>query len=297
MRASVVLQTPDGARHQLGHGDFIGRLWTAALVLDDPRVSEAHALVSLRDGALRLLSLRGRFAVDGKPLRELTLVEGQEIALAQGLTLRVVAVHLPASVLSLAMEGLARQPLASACWLVTRPQPELLGRPPKQPAAAFWFTGGSWRARIGDGAVQEVDVGWTTSIDGHAVELVPFALERVGQATRLGGKVDAPLRIVSHFDTVVIEREGVTTLTLAGVSARLVSELMELQAPLEWQALTAALWPEQRDERLRRSRFDTVVGRVRRKLRQASVRPDLIRADGSGKYLLHLEPGDEAVLA
>ena len=37
------------------------------LHVDDARVSEAHALVSLRGRELQLLALRGRFAVDSTP--------------------------------------------------------------------------------------------------------------------------------------------------------------------------------------------------------------------------------------
>ena len=63
MRAYVQLRLTDGQRRDLGSGDIIGRMPTAALVLDDARVSEAHALITLRAGELRLLPLRGRCAV------------------------------------------------------------------------------------------------------------------------------------------------------------------------------------------------------------------------------------------
>ena len=42
-------------------------MWSAALHLDDPRVSEAHAMVSIRGSELKLLALRGRFQIDGLP--------------------------------------------------------------------------------------------------------------------------------------------------------------------------------------------------------------------------------------
>ena len=48
MRASVRLRLPDGTIETLYAGDLIGRTWAAALRLDDPDVSEAHAMVSLR---------------------------------------------------------------------------------------------------------------------------------------------------------------------------------------------------------------------------------------------------------
>ena len=48
MRPAVHLRLPDGRTAVLGHGDLIGRLESAALPLADPRISEAHAMVSLR---------------------------------------------------------------------------------------------------------------------------------------------------------------------------------------------------------------------------------------------------------
>ncbi|MCO4769540.1 MAG: hypothetical protein KDA24_05870 [Deltaproteobacteria bacterium] len=297
MRASVILRTPDDSLHELGHGDILGRLWTAALHLDDARVSEAHAMISLRSGELRLLSLRAMFAVSGKPLRELTLAAGQRIEFARGLVLTVEEVHLPSSVLALSMPGLARQPLPGACWLITKPHPRLVSRHSAAAVAAFWFTGGDWRVELGDESPRALEPGWSAVIEGVEVTAVAHELSRAGeQATRLGGRVDAPLRIVCHYDTVVIERDGVTAATLAGQAARMISELAEVGAPLEWEALSRLLWPGEEDSMLLRRRFDTVLARLRRKLKGHRLRPDLVSSDGAGKVLLHLETADKVVL-
>jgi pSer/pThr/pTyr-binding forkhead associated (FHA) protein len=72
-RPHVRLTLPDGSVRELEHGDLIGRLWSAALVIDDPRISEAHALVSLREGGFWLLSLRRKIAVGGRPVSEVRL--------------------------------------------------------------------------------------------------------------------------------------------------------------------------------------------------------------------------------
>ena len=53
MHAFVRFQTADGEQHDVPHGGIVGRLGIAALRLGDARISEAHALVSLRGGALR----------------------------------------------------------------------------------------------------------------------------------------------------------------------------------------------------------------------------------------------------
>ena len=55
VQATVRFRAPDGAEVALSHGDVIGRLWWVDLEIDDERVSEARALVSLRRRDLKLL--------------------------------------------------------------------------------------------------------------------------------------------------------------------------------------------------------------------------------------------------
>lgn len=291
MLASVLLRAPDGSVHQLGHGDLIGRVWTAALPVDDARVSEAHALVSLRQGRLRLLALRARFAVDGEPHRELVLQAGQTIELARGVPLEVVEVRLPAQVLALSGPDLPLTPLPSACWLTLKPQPRLQPKPSAAAVAAIWFTGG-WRARVGDGPVQELGPGDQLLVGDRTFEAVLQSTAEPDGATRIADRFDAPLRIVCHYDTAVVERQGVTALTLSGNYGRLVSELAEIGAPVEWAAVARQLWPDEADGTLIRRRWDMLLNRLRRKLRERSLRTDLVRSDGAGRVLLQLAAGD-----
>ena len=99
----VVLRLPDGSRATLRHGDLVGRLETAALHIADPRISEAHAMVSLRGATLKLLALRGRLAVEGFAVRDVELVAGLTIALAGEVALVVERVGLPEQILGLAI--------------------------------------------------------------------------------------------------------------------------------------------------------------------------------------------------
>lgn len=90
-------------------------MWTAELHITDARVSEAHAMISLRGRDVRLLALRGRFAMRGTTLSDVVLQPGMRIALATGLELQIVAVRVPEAVLALRAEGHAMQPRATPC--------------------------------------------------------------------------------------------------------------------------------------------------------------------------------------
>ena len=106
MRAYVRFRLGNGETRDLGPGDVIGRAWTAALPLFDPFVSEAHALVSLREGALKLLGLRGRLSVGGKSVSEVILSNRLEVGLSPRTTLEVVEVSVPSALLALDVPGL-----------------------------------------------------------------------------------------------------------------------------------------------------------------------------------------------
>ena len=70
----------------------IGRSSAAALRIDDPRVSTIHAELSWRAEGMVLLARGGRLLVHGRGVREVVLVCGLEVALAPGITLKVVEV-------------------------------------------------------------------------------------------------------------------------------------------------------------------------------------------------------------
>lgn len=92
-------------RVDLGPGDLIGRLPGAALQIADPRVSEAHAMVSLRGGELVLLALRRRFTLGGEPRTQVVREPGLELDLAEGVSLHCSEVTLPEAVLALRAPG------------------------------------------------------------------------------------------------------------------------------------------------------------------------------------------------
>ena len=283
---------PDGDSTTLVPGELIGRAAGAALCLDDARISEAHAMVSLRGGELKLLALRGRFTLRGPPLTELVLEPGQRIVLARGLHLEVAEVSLPEAVFALEGPNLPRQVLAGVCSLVLAPRPRLVPRYAGDAAAWFWTTGQSWRVRRASGGSGDLIPG-PLAIGGETFTVVLASLEAATPLRTQGaGGVAPALDILASYDTVQLHRQGEAPLVLTGRQARILSELAAIGAPCAWESVAPPLWPELSDREALRRRWDVTLAKLRSKLRAGGVRGDLIHADGKGNFELVLYPGD-----
>lgn len=270
----------------------MGRLWSAALSIPDGRISEAHAMVSLRGQELKLLALRGRFAHEGRSCSSLVLAEGQEISLAEGLVLRVEEVHLPAAVFAVEGDGLPRVVITGMCSLLTRPRPEILPRYLPEAPAHLWTDGEGWCLSLG-GETRAVRPGDTWEVDGRSFRGVSVALQRASRSvTRLEGGVAPPLKILANFETAHIHPEGGEPLALSGVAARLLSEVVAFDGPVPWQVLAQELWPGEDDRHLLRRKLDVNLSRLRKRLRDAGIRADLVRSDGFGHVELFLHDQD-----
>ncbi|MFT7579872.1 MAG: hypothetical protein ACI9MR_001539 [Myxococcota bacterium] len=291
----VHFQLPDNSVVAIGHGEIIGRAWTAAIQLDDPRISEAHAMVSLRGERLRLLALRGRFAVEGKPLTELDLTEGLAIELARDLTLTVAAIELPTEVMGIQGDGLARRVLPGVCSLVLEPRPTLVPKHHPRAAATLWSAASGWRLRVGQEPPEPLLVGQAFTVGGLTFQAIGISIEQAGLgATRVRGAVNRPMRLVAHYDSLHIHRPDQATLVLSGLSARMLSELVAYGAPAPWAVLAGELWPDETDRVLLRRKLDASLSRLRKKLRAARIRIDLVRADRGGNLELLLHEHDRA---
>lgn len=291
MRASVVFRLPDGSAETLFAGDLVGRTWSAALRLDDPDVSEAHAMVSLRGERLWLLSLRRRFSVAGKPVDASPLENGLRLKLAPSVELVVESVSLPATVLGLVGPDLPPQALPGTCSLVFDPHPRLAPGTVADAPAVFWDNDGRWRFRLRDGAASDLDAETTFSVGGKAYSALSIALSTAGQeATRADEQ--APIRIVASFDTVQIHRQGAEILVVAGQLARVLSELVSVRQPMAWDELARPLWPHLDDRDALRHRWDGLLGRLRERLRDGGVRTDLLASTRIGLVELVLRSDD-----
>lgn len=296
MLAHVRLRLPDGGSTTLSPGDIIGRMASAALVLDDPRVSECHALLSLRGAELQLLALRGMFAVNGEPATKAALAAGQVLAFADGLELHVEQVQLPEALPALEGDGLPRQVLAGSSSLYTGPPPRLVPGTARDAQAWIWSTGSRWRLRLGEAPPRELVAGEPFRLDGRGFVLGAIQVERAGvDATLAQGRVGETLELVVSWDTARITRAGRPPVVIGGLSARILSLLAEVDTALSWEGLARELWSADMDRDSLRRRLDVALSRLRARLRASGVRTDLVRATGAGHLELVRYPGDVVI--
>lgn len=289
----VRLLLPDGQEVSAGPGATIGRLYTADIRIDDARVSEAHAYVSLRGSALVLLALRGRLRYGGRDVPRLELAAGQAVELARDVTLQVLSVAVPDRVLAIELAGGTRQILLGVTSIVAEPEPHVVASYQPDAAAVIWNDGLAWRIRIAGQRARPLREGSTFAIHGTELRVTSDvsrsaeALETVPRTTH------DRLRIVSLFDSVQVWRDGAASpCVLNGLPARLVAELLALGGPVRWQALAQLLWGSATDAQALRHRLDTTLLKTRRLLTAAAVRRDLVTSHRNGWIELLVYPGD-----
>lgn len=296
MLASVQLRLPDGATVTAGPGAVIGRAFTADVRIDDGRVSEAHAMISLRGGELVLFALRGRVRVDGRDVTRVTLTTGLMVELAPSVLLTVAHVELPDAVLALEGDGVPRQTLVGTTSALLAPSLHLVTGVHEKAAAVVWSDGLRWRVRVGEGPVRTLKVGDVVTLAGKALRAVEEPVARLGvpdtaPRSTLGGR----LRIVSLFDSVQLWREGEPTpCLLKGQQARLFAELLSVGGPLRWEVLARQLWPTDTDVEPLRHRLDVTLAKLRQRLVAAGIRRDLVTSHRNGQLEVLLYPGDQA---
>lgn len=290
----------NGSRTTVHPGDQIGRLATAALVIADPRISEAHALVSLRSRSLRLLALRGPLTVDGHEVDAVTLEKGLRVELADGLFITVESVELPTHLLVLI--GTAQGPVelgsSTHSLLVESGEPRTLrlvaGFVPEA-AGHLWYSGARLWIRLDGQEAEAIQMGGRWSVDGCVLRVVRLPLGGTKDTLSTDQKLRferASLVIVARYTTVHIQRQSGTAV-LTGKPANLVSELVRFGGkPVPWETLSRQIWGERADRDRLRDNFDATRSRLRRQLRELAIREDLVSLDGSGSVELVLYPGD-----
>lgn len=288
MQVAVDVLLPDGRCVTLGHGGIIGRLRTATVRIPDPRVSEAHAMVSLRGHTVQLLGLRGRFYVDGETRTRVDLQAGMEVHLARDISLRVLDVRIPDTVLALSAPGMPQQTLLGLTSVFASP-PRLQNGWSADADAVLWPSDEGWLR--GEGEVLEagpLQVGDTT------FEVREVATQGVAD-TELGTGFQAPLVLECFYDVVHLRRSGRVEASVSGAGARLISELVSIQQPVAWDDLAKRIWGDDLPPHSLRKRWDMQLYRLRNQLRSHQIRTDLVRSHGTGLVELVLGERDQAV--
>lgn len=293
MYPSVVFQRSSGELAELRPGDLIGRSERAALCINEPHISEAHAIVSFRASRMKLIALRGRISSGGKPSAEVDLAQGQRIVLGSRTALAVQSVQLPSELLAIEGPNLPPCVLAGVCSLRLTPVPSILLGFAPDARAWFWSTGTSVFMRDGDQAAVTLTPGMQLAIGGHTFRLVAVPLGSLSHvATSQGEQLGTPLHLILHYDTVHV-LAGSHRLLLDGIPARIICELAAVGTPLAWQEIARQLWErDEVSEDVMRARWDSSVARLRRKLKEARIRTDLVRSTKFGNIELVLAPGD-----
>lgn len=277
----------------LGPGDIIGRADWAALSLEDARISEAHAMISLRGQSLKLLALRGRFRVNGKVCTEVTLLTGMVIELTDGVTLTCQEISLPQTLPGLALEGLPVIALTSTLSVYIGSPPTVKHGYRPDADMCFWSFGDSWRVVVGGQSPQPVSVGQTWRVGGRLVEVVDVPTKVAEHAiTR------SVLRLPLHFEVihnlVRVTREGDESLRISGIPGRILATVLKNEHQMHWQDIVDEVWPNDMSmESALRRRFDVGVSRLRTCLRQlVAENEQLIELDGAGTLTFKLTTQD-----
>jgi hypothetical protein len=297
MSAFVDLRLPDGSACRVGPGGLLGRSFQAEARILDPRISEAHAMVSLRGSELVLFALRGRLRHLGRDLPRLTLAAGQVVTLAPGLDIEVDAVVVPTNVLAVAGPGVPQQVLVGVTSVLIGPPLHVASGVHAGAAALVFPDGLDWFVqRPGEPGVLPLAAGTRLAFDGVALDVVSVATG----AAAVPDTVPAPhadgarLAVVSDFATVRVRRtDRDAPIVFAGVAARVLAELLAFGGPARWELVAKAVWGDE-DAGVLRHRLDVTLQKIRRRLDEGGVRRDLVRAHRDGHIELLLLPGDQA---
>ena len=292
VQPSVRFRLPNGHETSVRSGGIIGRSPRAELTIADGRISEAHALVSLRGDDLMLLGLRGRFSTGGAPLSRVALRVGQEITLFRGFSLRVVDLVLPTKAFGICSEALGEVVLSGVTSVVTSGPPRVARGWRQDAEVVFWNQGARWWVRFRDGTDRAIEVGELvlpsgTTLDVRLLDIGAAALS----ATRLNGALAESLRIVANYDSAEFHRPNREVVSISGRMARIICELAAFGVPVPWSILAKEIWGEGPPHRLRNN-LDQNLLRLRQRLRKEGIREDLVYPTGTGCIALRLLDGD-----
>lgn len=293
----VTFLLPDGSEAPLGPGGIIGRMGTAALLIDDPRISEAHAMISLRGGDLVLLALRGSLGVGRRRVARVPLQPGMAIELVPGIEIVVTNLTLPDGVLALILNDQPPIPLVASAYTLQLGEAARLepGFAPESTANLWISAAEGWRIRFREQEARALQDGFLWEGGGHRLRAVEVPATGAGVAATLASTAERPLTIVLRYDTVHVHPADGATMHLAGIPARVLTELGRFAAPVPWEMVARTIWKNEPDRFVLRQNWDRHLKVLRGRLRESGVRPDLVLADGLGNIELVVRPEDRVI--
>jgi len=296
--ASVRFLLPNGSVHVLPLGGIVGRSPYSAVHIDDPAISEAHALLSWRGGELRLIALRRRFAVRGQAVEAVRLFEGDEIELAPGWAIEILEVTLPPHVLTLEGAGLPTQLLPDVAALTLGPPPTLSTRISPSADATLWQSSEmpppGVRIRSSDGGEITPDSDGNFALGGQRFRILAVPTRSVADAAT--GRPSQREALSVTLDGELVRIGDISrTIEFQGVQGRLLRILTVERVACDWPTLASRVWTDRADWDALRSRLDTTVSRIRQRLKSVGFAPALLRSNGAGGFLLALEERDHVL--
>lgn len=283
---------PSGAAAFLAPGDWIGRGHQAALRVNDARVSEAHAMVSLRGGTLWLLALRGRLQMRGRTLSEVPLNDDTRVELADGLWLCCEGIDLPDEVVGVRVNGGPPQVLNGTTSVFSGPPARLRAGFDVEADAQLWPVGNEWTLSSGADEPRTLEPGTTVRVGAAELtaEWVPLA---VADQTRTRPTIRGPVQWIVTADGVRLDKSGHAVHEISGIPGRILSALLLDDGSLHWMQLCSRVWPEDQSRLVSlRNRLDVGLVKVRERLREAGATEVRVAMDGAGHVRLVLPDVD-----
>lgn len=299
----VQLRLADGRQVHVSPPAIIGRMATADLCIPDPRLSEAHALISHRGSDLRILSLRGRISLGPRVVEELTLAAGQDLLLADEVLLRIERVVLPQRAISI--HGVTGEStiVGGGVYSLLPADRGLMLHTGYRPGACAYLLCDCFSVSlvVGDTPAEELQIPSTFLVDSHRLSLISLPLITENQTLGPPSSVPAerlPVRITSRGDTVRLEAPSRAPLVLGGLAARILAEVIAMGGgPVHWKVVADEIWPGEDNVLHLTDKWQKAVQRLRSKLISGGLRENLVYRDRSGLIELLLLDGDVVVEA
>lgn len=304
----VLLRLPDGRLVYVPPGSVIGRLVTSAVPINDPRISEAHVLVTHRGDSMWMISLQPQpiKVLGERSHRSVKLETGQRLSLTEGYVMEVIAVVTPDR-----LPQAQYRTVGESAWQTlgnldghehysVMPGPLWAAGP--QSGALFRLACGvdSWVLFSPAGEaipIEDLDV-WSAGEWEFRFLWCPVGQAGIAKTMAKGHPfLDYSIEIGENFVRFIplggsLPREQ---LTFVGQHRLLLLALLREPGPRRWQVLGAEVWDDwaELDRTARERRWNPAVHRLRKRLMEHGLDPDIIYRDEECPGRYGIRPGRE----